>query len=437
MDGLSATVAERLQALIYSERAVAYLQVDAGLTLVGAGGHLEAYGLADLRLGEPAAEQAFFLEGLLPPVETPYVVPSMELASGRAADLHFFLDDDTLWVMLLDVSTERDAARRMQQKAYDMTLAQEREALFNRRLEAANAALLATQRELEASREALVCAHDQVQAQAAELAVWNKTLEERVSAQLAEIERMARLKRFFAPSLAELIVSSGNERILESHRRDIAVLFCDLRGFTAFAESAEPEEVMALLHDYHAALVPLIQAFEGTLDRFVGDGLIVYFNDPLPCPNPVERAVGLAVAMRDAVAALAQTWRRHGYKIGFGIGIAQGFATLGQIGFEGRFDYSAIGTVINTAARLCEAAKDGQILVTSRIAAAVAEVADVEEIGPLTLKGLSRPLAVCNVEALKNDYAKSASDIARGDGADRSHPADVGLKSAERACPST
>jgi class 3 adenylate cyclase len=401
MEGLPATVAEQLQALTYRERAVAYLQVDAGLTLVGAGGHLEAYGLADLRLGEPAAEQAFFLEGLLPPVETPYVVPSLELASGRVADLHLFLDADTVWVVLLDVSTERDAARRMQQKAYDMTLAQEREALLNRRLEAANAALLATQRELEASREALVRAHDQVQAQAAELAVWNKTLEERVAAQLVEIERMARLKRFFPPSLAELIVSSGNERILESHRRDIAVLFCDLRGFTAFAESAEPEEVMALLHDYHAALVPLIQAFEGTLDRFVGDGLIVYFNDPLPCPNPIERAVDLAVAMRGAMAALAQTWRRHGDQIGFGIGIAQGFATLGQIGFEGRFDYSAIGTVINTAARLCEAAKDGQILVTSRIAAAVAEMADVREIGPLTLKGLSRPLAVCNVEALK------------------------------------
>jgi class 3 adenylate cyclase len=289
----------------------------------------------------------------------------------------------------------------MQQKAYDMTLAQEREALLNRRLEAANAALLATQRELEASRDELVRAHDQVQAQAAELAVWNKTLEERVAAQVGEIERMARLKRFFAPSLAELIVSSGNERILESHRRDIAVLFCDLRGFTAFAESAEPEEVMTVLHDYHAALVPRIQAFEGTLDRFVGDGLIVYFNDPLPCPNPAERAVGLAVAMRDAMAALAQTWRRHDYQIGFGIGIAQGFATLGQIGFEGRFDYSAIGTVINTAARLCETAKDGQILVTSRVAAAVAEVADVEEIGPLTFKGLSRPLVICNVQALK------------------------------------
>jgi class 3 adenylate cyclase len=401
MEGLPANVAEQLQAFTYSERAVAYLQLDAALTLVGAGGHLDAYGLADLRLGEPAAEQAFFLEGLLPPVETPYVVPSMELASGRAADLHFLLHDDTLWVVLLDVSAERDAARRMQQKAYDMTLAQEREAQLNRQLTAANAALLATQRELEASREALLRAHDQVQAQAAELAVWNKTLEERVAAQLVEIEQMARLKRFFAPSLAELIVSSGDERILESHRRDIAVLFCDLRGFTAFAERAEPEEVMALLHDYHAALVPLIQAFEGTLDRFVGDGLIVYFNDPLPCANPAERAVSLAVAMRSAVAALAQTWRRRDYQVGFGIGVAQGFATLGQIGFEGRFDYSAIGTVINTAARLCEAAKDGQILITSRIAAAVAEVADVREIGQLTLKGLSRSLAVCNVEALK------------------------------------
>src|SRR6516165_540408 len=279
MEGLPASVAEELRALTYGERAMAYLQVNAELNLVGAGGHLEAYGLAGLRLGEPVAEQAFFLEGLLPPVETPYVVPSMELASGHAADLYFLLQDETWWVVLLDVSAAREAARRMQQKAYDMTLAQEREALLNRRLEAANAALLATQGELGASRDALARAHDQVQAQAAELAVWNKTLEERVAAQLGELERMARLKRFFAPSLAELIVSSGNERILESHRRDIAVLFCDLRGFTAFAESAEPEEVMALLHDYHAALAtrqrvvevhhqPIAdEAVESTLER--------------------------------------------------------------------------------------------------------------------------------------------------------------------------
>ncbi len=401
MEGLPATVAEQLQALTYRERAVAYLQVDAGLTLVGAGGHLETYGLADLRLGEPAAEQAFFLEGLLPPVETPYVVPSMELASGRVADLHFFLDADTCWVVLLDVSAERDAARRMQQKAYDMTLAQEREALLNRRLEAANAALLATQRELEASRDALVRAHDQVQAQAAELAAWNQTLEERVAAQLAEIERMARLKRFFAPALAEMIVSSGNERILESHRRDIAVLFCDLRGFTAFAESAEPEEVMALLHDYHAALVPLIQAFEGTLDRFVGDGLIVYFNDPLPCPNPAERAVASRLRCGMPWRRSLRNWRRRGYQLGFGIGVAQGFATLGQIGFEGRFDYSAIGTVINTAARLCEARQGRPNSGDFANCGRSRRGGGCQEIGPLTFKGLSRPLAVCNVEALK------------------------------------
>jgi class 3 adenylate cyclase len=413
MEGLPASVARRLQDLAFNERAVAYLQIDAGLALVGAGGHLETFGLTALRLGEAAAEQAVFLHGLLPLVETPYFLPSVELANGRAADLHFHLDADTVWVVLLDVTAERDAARRMQQKAYDMTLLQEREALLNRRLEAANAALLAAQRELEGSREALVRAHDRLQAQAAELAAWNRTLEERVAAQLGEIERMARLKRFFAPALAELIVSSGNERILESHRRDIAVLFCDLRGFTSFAENAEPEEVMELLHHYHGALVPLIQAFEGTLDRFVGDGVMVFFNDPLPCPNPAERSVRLAVAMRDAVAALAETWRRRGHQIGFGIGVAQGFATLGQIGFEGRFDYSAIGTVINTAARLCEAATNGQILVTSRIAASVAETADVREIGPLTFKGLSRPLAVSNVAGLRDDHADAASDVPR------------------------
>jgi adenylate cyclase len=396
MEDLPAIVAERLQDAVWRDRAMAWLQIDAGLNLVGVGGRLESFGLSALRLGAPAAEQAVFLEGLLPISDAPSFIPSVELAGGHAVDLHFDMDDGAAWVILLDVTGERDAARRMQQKAYDMTLLQER-------LQAANAALLATQRELEASR-------DQVRAQAEELAVWNRTLEERVATQLSDLERMARLKRFLAPALAELIVSSGNERILESHRRDIAVLFCDLRGFTAFAESAEPEEVMALLHDYHQALVPLIQAFEGTLDRFVGDGLIVYFNDPLPCPNPAERAVRLSVAMRAAVAAISETWRRRDYEIGFGIGIAQGFATLGQIGVEGRFDYSAIGTVINTAARLCEAAKDGQILVTSRVAAAVGETAVVRDIGTLTIRGLKRPLAVSNVEGVRTmELAASAS----------------------------
>jgi class 3 adenylate cyclase len=414
MHDLPASVAQHLQALTFRERAVAYLRIDAGLTLVGAGGHLEAYGLGALRLGEPATEQAWFLEGLLPPEETPYVVPSVELAGGRAADLHLLReDDDAVWVALLDVTSERDAVRRVQQKAYDMTLLQEREASLNRRLEAANAALLATRRELESSRDALIVAHEQLQAQAAELATWNKALADRVTAQLAEIARMARLKRFFAPALAELIVSSGNERVLETHRRDIAILFCDLRGFTPFAESAEPEVVMELLRDYHGAVVPLIQEVEGTLDRFVGDGLMVFFNDPLPCPDAAERVIRLAIGMRDAVAALSEAWARRGYRIGFGVGIAQGLAMLGQIGFAGRFDYSAIGTIPNTAARLCQAAANGEILVTPEIAAAVSETVEVREVGPLALRGISRQLVVYNVLGYRHEAAERASVLAR------------------------
>jgi class 3 adenylate cyclase len=387
MEDLPAQVADRLQALTFADRAVAWLYVDDALALVGAGGRLEAYGLGALRLGAPAVEQAAFLEGLLPLVETPYLVPSIELAKGCVADLHFWRDEGGVWVLLVEVTLERDATRRLQQKAYDVTLLQEREAALNRRLEAA---------------------HAELRAQSAELARWNKTLEERVAAQVGELERMSRLKRFLAPALAELIVSSGDESILESHRRDIAALFCDLRGFTAFAESAEPEEVLELLRGYHATLVPLIQSFEGTLDRFAGDGLMVFFNDPLPCPNPAERAVRLAVAMREAVAALAAGWRRRGHQIGFGVGVAQGFATLGQIGFEDRFDYSAIGTVVNTAARLSDAAADGQILVTSRVASAVGDFAELGDIGSLAIKGLSRSLVVSNVVALKSGQHQQA-----------------------------
>src|ERR1700724_2334430 len=193
--------------------------------------------------------------------------------------------------------------------------------------------------------------HDTVQEQAAELAAWNRTLEERVAAQLDEIEKIGRLKRFLAPQLAEMIVSIGDESILESHRRDVVVVFCDLRGYTAFAETGEPEEVWTVLREFHAALGPLVSRFEGTLDHFSGDGLMVYFNDPLPCPDPAERAVRMAVAMRAAVGALMSGWRRRGFEIGFGIGVAQGYATLGRIGFEERVDYTAIGNVTNLAAR--------------------------------------------------------------------------------------
>jgi adenylate cyclase len=242
--------------------------------------------------------------------------------------------------------------------------------------------------------------HDRVQEQATELDAWNKKLEERVAAQIREIERIGRLKRFLAPQIAEMIISSGDESILESHRRDIVVLFCDMRGFTAFAETAEPEDVMAVLREYHAALGPLTHRHEGTLDRFAGDGLMVLFNDPVPCPDPAARAVRLAVAMREAVAALSLRWARRGHRIGFGVGIAQGYATIGRIGFEGRSDYSAIGTVANLAARLCGEAQDGQILVSERVAAAVEEIAALEPIGEVQLKGLARPVAARKVHRL-------------------------------------
>jgi adenylate cyclase len=233
--------------------------------------------------------------------------------------------------------------------------------------------------------------------QAAELAAWNSTLEERVAAQLGEIERVGRLKRFLAPQLAEMIVSKGDEDILELHRRDIVVVFCDLRGYTAFAETAEPEEVIAVLREYHAALGPLVSRFEGTLNQFSGDGLMVFFNDPLPCPDPAERAVRMAVEMRAAVGELRSGWRRHGRDLGFGVGIAQGYATLGRIGFDERIDYTAIGTVTNLASRLCAEAQDGQILVSKRVATAVEGSVTLEEIGNLALKGLSQAVAVYNV----------------------------------------
>jgi adenylate cyclase len=243
--------------------------------------------------------------------------------------------------------------------------------------------------------------HDQVQAQAADLATWNRTLERRVADQVAEIERVGRLKRFLAPQIAELVLSSGDGRVLESHRRDISVVFCDLRGFTAFAETAEPEEVMTVLREYHAALGTIVRAFEGTLERFTGDGLMVLFNDPLPCPDPPRQALGMAVEMRRCVGDLSVKWRKYGHDLGFGIGIAHGYATLGRIGSEERLDYTAIGTVVNLAARLCAEAASGQILVDSKVQALVEEIAETEPAGEFALKGLHRPVRAFNVRGLR------------------------------------
>src|SRR3954453_17714572 len=246
--------------------------------------------------------------------------------------------------------------------------------------------------------------HDTVQeqatrleAQSAELASWNRELETRVQAQLGEIERFKSLKRFLPPQLAELILARGDENILETHRRDIVVVFCDLRGFTAFTETAEPEDVLDLLREYHGALGPVVAASEGTLDHFSGDGIMVFFNDPVPVPDASERAVHMAVEMRQAMALLQARWRRQGREIGFGAGIARGYATLGQIGFADRIDYTAIGTVCNLAARLCAEARDRQILISRRVAAAVEQGIPLEEIGDVVLKGLSQPVSVYNV----------------------------------------
>jgi adenylate cyclase len=243
--------------------------------------------------------------------------------------------------------------------------------------------------------------HDTIEAQTDELARWNQELEQRVQDQVDALERLGRLRRFLSPQLADVVISSGGESFLESHRREITVLFCDLRGFTGFAETVEPEDVMAVLRQYHAALGELIHQFEGTLERFTGDGLMVFFNDPLPCPDAPERAVRMAVAMRERVAGLAAGWSSRGHELGFGIGIAQGHATLGQIGFEGRSDYAAIGAVTNLASRLADQATGGQILIEQRLYAEVEDDIEVESVGEVTLAGFQRAVPAFNVVAVR------------------------------------
>jgi adenylate cyclase len=250
--------------------------------------------------------------------------------------------------------------------------------------------------------------HDTVLEQAKELAQFNQTLERRVAEQLSAIGRMDRLTRFLSPQIARLVLSAGDESVLESHRREITVVFCDLRGFTAFSETAEPEEVIQVLREYHGTLGKLIHKYEATLERFAGDAIMVWFNDPLPCPDPSERAVRMAVEMRADVGQLGIKWHKQGYELGFGVGIAQGYATLGRIGFEGRFDYAAVGTVVNLAARLCSEAADGQILIDRKVNAAVETCAATERIGEFTLKGLHRPVTTFNVRGLAQEAVPAA-----------------------------
>jgi class 3 adenylate cyclase len=235
-----------------------------------------------------------------------------------------------------------------------------------------------------------------------ELAEWNQLLEQRVQEQVAQMERLSRLKRFFVSQVADLIVTGGAEDPLKTHRREVVVVFLDLRGFTAFAEVSEPEEVMTVLREYHATVGRIIMEHEGTVERFAGDGIMIFFNDPVVVPNPGERAVRMAVAIRDQVQDLSKVWRRRGHQLGVGIGIAQGYATIGAIGFEGRWDYGAIGTVTNFAARLCGEAKAGQILASTRVADAVEDIIETAEVEPVTLKGFHRAMPAVDVLKLKD-----------------------------------
>jgi adenylate cyclase len=248
---------------------------------------------------------------------------------------------------------------------------------------------------------------DTIKRQAAELSAWNSQLESRVESQVSQLQRMGRLRRFLSPQLAELIVDSGDESFLDSHRREIVVVFCDLRGFTGFAEASEPEEVMGVLKEYHHALGDLIFRFEGTLERFTGDGLMVFFNDPVRCEDGPLRALRMSVAMRTRVRGLAETWRRRGHDLGLGIGVAQGYATLGTVGFDGRLDYAAIGNVTNLAARLCADAEPWQILATERVYSAAGDAVIGEDAGLREVRGFSRPVHAFSIRGLDNSRIAS------------------------------
>jgi len=242
---------------------------------------------------------------------------------------------------------------------------------------------------------------DEVEAQARKLAEWNKNLEQRVQEQVTQLDRLGRLKSFFSPQLAELIVNGGGENLLKTHRREVVVTFLDMRGFTAFTDRCEPEEVMSVLTDYHRTMGQLIIDHEGTLEHFAGDGLMIFFNDPIPLAHPAENAVRMAIAMQDQFVPLRTAWRKRGYDLDLGIGFSQGYATLGAIGFEGRWDYACIGSVSNLAARLCTEAKGGQILTDQKTLSRIDHIVDHEALGAVIFKGMTYPLPVFRVWSAK------------------------------------
>ena len=372
MEGLPASLAERLRELTYTERAVAYLQVDAALTLVGAGGHLENYGLAAVRLGEPAVEQVFFLEGLLPLEETPYFVPSVELDGGRAADLHFHLDAGTVWVVLLDVTAYRDATRRVQQKAYEMTLLQEKEAQLNRRLEEMN-------RELEAANDFLV----------------------RIS---------TKISHYLAPQIYKSIFSGQKDVTIHTERKELTIFFSDIMGFTATTERLQPEQITLLLNEYFTEMSAIALKHGGTVDKFIGDALVIFFGDP-ETKGTVEDAracLNMATEMQRRLAELNVKWRSAGTEHPFRVrmGINTGFCNVGNFGSVDRMDYTAIGAEVNLAARLQSIAEPGHIVLSYETYALVRDVVAARALPQISVKGISRMVVPYVVEGVLDEAGR-------------------------------
>ena len=372
MEGLPASLAERLRELTYTERAVAYLQVDAALTLVGAGGHLENYGLAAVRLGEPAVEQVFFLEGLLPLEETPYFVPSVELDGGRAADLHFHLDAGTVWVVLLDVTAYRDAVHRVQQKAYEMTLLQEKEAQLNRRLEDMN-------RELEAANDFLV----------------------RIS---------TKISHYLAPQIYKSIFSGQKDVTIHTERKELTIFFSDIMGFTATTERLQPEQITLLLNEYFTEMSAIALKHGGTVDKFIGDALVIFFGDP-ETKGTVEDAracLNMATEMQRRLAELNVKWRSAGTEHPFRVrmGINTGFCNVGNFGSVDRMDYTAIGAEVNLAARLQSIAEPGHIVLSYETYALVRDVVAARALPQISVKGISRMVVPYVVEGVLDEAGR-------------------------------
>jgi class 3 adenylate cyclase len=372
MDSLPASLAERLRELTFRERSVAYLEVDAALNLVGAGGHLDNYGLAAIRLGEPAVDQAVFLAGLLPLEETPFFVPSAELECGRAADLHFYLDAGTVWVVLLDVTAERNATRRLQQKAYDMTLLQEKEAQLNRRLEEMN-------RELEAANDFLV----------------------RIS---------TKISHYLAPQIYKSIFSGQKDVTIHTERKELTIFFSDIKDFTATTEGLQPEAITHLLNEYFTEMSAIALKHGGTVDKFIGDALVIFFGDPETkgTAEDARACLNMATDMQRRLAELNVKWRSAGTEQPFRVrmGINTGFCNVGNFGSVDRMDYTAIGAEVNLAARLQSIAEPGHIVISYETYALVRDITAARALPQIAVKGISRTVIPYVVEGVLDEAGR-------------------------------